>query len=57
MSHRLAAPAFEGFERRPAVLVTTSYVLVETCALLARRAGMEAVRRFREAMTGLLDEV
>ena len=37
--------------------MSTSYVLVETCALLDRRMGREAVRRFREDMAPLLDVV
>jgi predicted nucleic acid-binding protein len=54
-NHRRAALAFQGLERRRAALVTTSYVLVETYALLQRRVGAGAVRRFRMGMAALLD--
>ena len=52
---RRAALAFQGLERRQAALVTTSYVLVETYALLARRVGVDAVRKFRAGLAPLLD--
>lgn len=49
-SDRFHAEAREGFGRLRAarsVLVTTSYVLVETYALLLRRCGLDAVSEFR----------
>jgi len=55
--HRRAARAFEGLRTRRAALVTTSYVLVETYALMGRRMGMDAVRSFREHFAPLLDVV
>jgi predicted nucleic acid-binding protein len=55
--HREAVRAFRGLRERRAPLVTTSYVLVETCALLDRRVGRGATRRFREDFEPLLDVV
>ncbi len=40
-----------------AALLSTSYVLVETYALLDRRLGREAARRFREEFSPLLEIV
>jgi uncharacterized protein len=37
--------------------VTTSYVLVETTALLQARSGLEAVRTFHDDVRPLLDTV
>jgi len=50
--------AMEGFERvraERASLVTSSYVLVETYALLQGRIGIGAVRIFREALVPLVE--
>jgi predicted nucleic acid-binding protein len=47
-THGRARRAFDLLRARDARLVTTSYVLVETYALLARRMGPESVLRFRE---------
>jgi len=55
--HPRARRSFERLRKEAATLVSTSYVLVETCALLDRRMGREAVRRFREDMAPLLDVV
>ncbi len=38
-----------------AALLFTSCVLVETCALLDRRLGRDAARRFREEFSPLLE--
>lgn len=38
-------------------MLTTSYVLLETYALLGRRLGPQAVRSFREAFAPLVDVV
>lgn len=38
-------------------LLTSSYVLVETCALLQHRLGMEAVRVFQEDVAPVLNPV
>jgi uncharacterized protein len=53
-SHEAAAGAFDRLRRRAAPLITTSYVLVELYALLARRVGLEAVARFRSDVAPLL---
>jgi uncharacterized protein len=54
-AHRRARLAFENLAARQAALVTTSYVLVETYALLGRRLGIEAVASFRAHFAPLLD--
>lgn len=56
-AHGIAAEAFLKLSSHQAVLITTSYVLVETYALLGRRLGLEAVKRFREDFSPLLDVV
>ncbi len=54
-AHAEAKKIFQGLERNAAPLVTTSYVLVETYALLGRRFGLAAVERFRTAFAPLLE--
>jgi predicted nucleic acid-binding protein len=56
-AHPPARRAFEGLRARSARLTTTSYVLVETYALLERRFGLEPVRAFRLGFAPLLDVV
>ena len=56
-AHRSAVAAFDTLSRQAAVLVTTSYVLVETYALVSRRLGLPAVARFREEFAPLLEVV
>ena len=56
-AHGRARSAFERLRRREALLVTTSYVLVETCALVTRRLGLAALSGFREDFAPLLDVV
>jgi predicted nucleic acid-binding protein len=56
-SHARARRAFGRLREREALLVTTSYVLVETCALVGRRLGLAALRAFREDFTPLLDVI
>jgi predicted nucleic acid-binding protein len=56
-NHRAAKRAFEALAREGARLFTTSYVLVETYALLGRRHGRDAVKRFRNDFAPLLDVV
>lgn len=56
-NHKAARRAFESLSRDRARLFTTSYVLVETYALLGRRHGRDAVRRFRRDFTPLLEVV
>jgi len=56
-AHRTAAKVFERLRFQEATLVTTSYALVETYALLGNRVGREAVEVFREGFAPLLDVV
>jgi len=53
-AHREAVEILEKLRNRRAELVTTSYVLVETYALLDRRLGRDAVRDFRGSFAPLL---
>ena len=53
-AHRDAVAVFEKLRSRQAELVTTSYVLVETYALLDRRLGRDAVCDFRASFAPLL---
>jgi predicted nucleic acid-binding protein len=55
--HDRAVRAFERMLARHAPLVSTSFVLVETYALLDRRFGVDAVRQFRSDFAPLLDVV
>jgi predicted nucleic acid-binding protein len=57
LSHSRAAAAFAALTARRVPLITTSFVMVETYALLARRFGLEAVRSFRADLAPLLDVV
>jgi predicted nucleic acid-binding protein len=56
-AHVRARGAFGRLRAQDATLVTTSYVLVETCALVARRLGLGALRAFREEFAPLLEVV
>jgi uncharacterized protein len=53
--HGDARRAFARLMADEAVLVTSSYVLVETYALLGRRIGLDAVAAFRDDFAPLLD--
>lgn len=53
--HTRAQRAFASLRTRRAPLVSTSYVLVETYALVGRRLGVEAVRSFQADFAPLLD--
>lgn len=53
-AHRDAVKVFERLKSGQTELVTTSYVLVETYALLDRRLGREAVRDFRSRFAPIL---
>lgn len=55
--HTRAVRAWRRLEREEAPLLTTSYVLVETYALLDRRVGADATRQFRHAFEPLLEIV
>jgi predicted nucleic acid-binding protein len=56
-AHPAAKRAFARLRARDAVLLTTSYVLLETYSLLGRRFGKAAVATFREGLAPLLDVV
>ena len=56
-SHAEAEKAFGTLRVRQAPLISTSYVLVETYALVGRRLGLDAVRKFRTEFAPLLDVV
>jgi predicted nucleic acid-binding protein len=55
--HAAAARAFRKLQARQSLLVTSSFILVETYALLGRRLGVEAVRAFRADLSPLLEVV
>jgi predicted nucleic acid-binding protein len=55
--HDEARRGFARLRRDDAALVTTSYVLVETYALVGRRLGLDAVRSVREKLAPLLSVV
>jgi predicted nucleic acid-binding protein len=56
-SHESARGVFEKLRAREAALLTSSFVLVETYALLARRMGLDAVAAFRKDFAPLLEVV
>jgi len=56
-AHPAAKRVFARLAAREAALLTTSYVLVETYALLGHRLGIEAVRGFREQFAPLLEVI
>ena len=53
-SHAAAARTFRSLVESKEELVTTSYVLVETMALLQHRFGLEAARRFHDDLLPVL---
>lgn len=53
--HSQARSGFESLSTGKAGLVTSSYVLVETYSLLARRMGLSAVQAFRSDLVPLLE--
>jgi predicted nucleic acid-binding protein len=57
VAHARAVAAFERLQASEATLVTSSYVLVETYALLVRWHGLGAVERFRRDFAPLLEVV
>ena len=56
-NHAGAKRAFARLSDRQASLVSTSFVLVETYALVGRRFGLDAVRSFRADFAPLIDVV
>jgi len=57
VAHADAARAFEMLRRQKDRLVITSSTLLETYALLGRRLGLAAAKRFREDFEPLLEVV
>lgn len=55
--HERASRAFDTLGARRAALLTTSFVLVETYALVGRRLGVDALRAFRADFAPLLQVV
>jgi predicted nucleic acid-binding protein len=55
--HQRARRAFDRLRADKAVLITTSYVLVETYALVDRRLGRDASRRFHDEFAPLLEVI
>ena len=56
-NHARSERAFAKLRGRQASLVSTSFVLVETYALVGRRLGLDAVQHFREEFAPLIDVV
>jgi predicted nucleic acid-binding protein len=56
-NHARAERAFANLRARRAPLMSTSFVLVETYALIGRRLGLDAVRSFRADLAPLIDVV
>jgi predicted nucleic acid-binding protein len=56
-NHTRAARAFATFRTRQDTLVSTSFVLVETYALVGRRLGLDAVRSVRSDLAPLLEVI
>lgn len=54
-NHAQAAAGFARLIEHDAALVTSSYVIVETTALLQHRFGLPALRRFHEDVVPMLD--
>lgn len=52
--HAKAAPAWKDILAADAELVTTNYVVVETCALVQNRLGLGALRVFNEDIVPVL---
>ena len=55
--HARAQRTFTRLRERQAALLSTSFVLVETYALLGRRLGVDAVRSFRTDFAPLIEVV
>jgi predicted nucleic acid-binding protein len=53
-NHKSAASAMHDLRESRAHLVTSNYVVVETCALLLNRQGMAAVKALRDVILQLV---
>ena len=56
-AHTRAKRAFARLRNKEAVLVITSYALLETYSLIERRLGLDAVQAFREQFAPLVEVV
>ncbi len=56
-AHKKAAKAFQKLSSQQSSLLSSSYVLVETYALLTRRIGLDAARAFRDDFSPLLQVI
>jgi uncharacterized protein len=52
--HAIAAKTWTDILTSPETLVTTNYVLLETCALVQHRLGTQAVKLFQEDVVPVL---
>jgi predicted nucleic acid-binding protein len=52
--HPAARKAFEQLLSDDTVLITSNYVLLETCALIQRRIGMKALKSFHDDLLPLI---
>lgn len=57
ISHALAAKVWRRLTDEKDKLLTTNYVVVETCSLLQARSGIQAVREFQAVIVPLLNIV
>lgn len=57
VNHARARRAFRGLRERRVTLRTSSYVLLETYALLGRRVGVTGMKGFRDHLEPLLSVV
>jgi len=53
--HPQARGVWAGLLDRGAALVTTNYIVVETCALVQNRLGLDAVRTFSQDMLAVVE--
>lgn len=56
-NHANAERAFATLRARQAAMLSNSYVLLETYALIGRRLGLDAIRRFRADFAPLIDVI
>ena len=55
VGHTAVKPAWAEILQSDTWLVTSNYILIESCALLQSRIGIEAVRVFQEDIASVLD--
>jgi predicted nucleic acid-binding protein len=52
--HNQASETWKDILTSPETLVTTNYVLVETCAMVQNRLGIHAIKKFQEDVVPVL---